>query len=651
MSSNYQYNVKGTQTINLVNIVTNLNEVMDIVQGGGSGGLSNAQLKNINDKLNLLSNNLQSLTTDVDKYIDETELSQALKEIKDLLDELVKSNDFTDTVNRLDTIISTINGEISNLKNVTNNFDLTDYVKRSEIDTKINDTVTDKVKSIESKVVTEVNKTVKNKINDKVTELVGNIDTKISDKVTEVITTEKTDILRDVDSKVNGVVKETDLTDKLSKVAKIEEVNTFTKTNNFKSIGTENIVNSNNIKSLSINTDNFNTKMFKYSNIEVMKNETDKFSIGITDKDINLITKGKLLVNGVEFKGQGQTYTLPNTVVHNNVENTLTNKLNGTISNFNKYTINDIDVVTKDTNNNIVFGTSNNKTVLKGTELYYNNDKIDFNLFSKTSDLSKYAKLDTPNTFLGKITGNEIKANTIETGVLKVNGKNVITDTINFAKLDTSNTFTQKIKGTDIESNKLITNELLLNGVNVNLTDYSTNDNVVKQIEKVIGLNYGGNIQDSGNKTTGKFYFDNVNKYFYECISDNNLTYIDNSKFRPISNKPLSDRIKNLETIESQRLQHPYGHITFTKVGSIVTVIILFYINNNDMVFNENQQLVEIPLKFRPSVYNYGIEAPFSSFPSSSSVRLQINPNNISIWGVQSMKWKMLKTSVTYVSN
>lgn len=651
MSSNYQYNVKGTQTINLVNIVTNLNKVMDIVQGGGSDGLSNAQLKNINDKLNLLSNNLQSLTTDVDKYINETELSQALKEIKDLLDGLVKSNDFTSTINRLDTIISTINGEISNLKNVTNNFDLTDYVKRNEIETKINDTVTDKVKSIESKVVTEVNKTVSNKITEKVTDLVGNIDTKISDKVTEVITTEKTDILRDVDSKVNGVVKETDLTDKLSKVAKIEEVNTFTKTNNFKSIGTENIVNSNNIKSLSINTDNFNTKMFKYSNIEVMKNETDKFSIGITDKDINLITKGKLLVNGVEFKGQGQTYTLPNTVVHNNVENTLTNKLNGTISNFNKYTINDIDVVTKDTNNNIVFGTSNNKTVLKGTELYYNNDKIDFNLFSKTSDLSKYAKLDTPNTFLGKITGNEIKANTIETGVLKVNGKNVITDTSDCAKLNSTNTFTQKIKGTDIESNKLITNELILNGVSVNLSNYPTNNDVVKQIEKVIGLSYGGNIQDIGNKTIGKFYFDIVNNYFYECISDNSLIYVDNSKFRPISNKPLSDRIKNLETIESQRLQHPYGHITFTKVGSIVTVIILFYINNNDMVFNENQQLVEIPLKFRPSVYNYGIEAPFSSFPSSSSVRLQINPNNISIWGVQSMKWKMLKTSVTYVSN
>lgn len=402
MADKYSYNVKGSQTINLVNIVTGLNEVMTIVQGGGSGGLSDIQIKNINDKLNLLSNNLQNLTTDVDKYIDEDELKLALKEIKDTLNTLVKTNDLTDIVNRLDTTISTINGEINNLKTSTGSIDLTDYAKKSEIETKINEVVTDKVSDIENKVVTEVNKTVKDKITKKVTDLVGNIDTKISDKVTEVITTEKTDILRDVDSKVSGIVKETDLTDKLNKVAKIEEVNTFTKTNNFKDIGTENIVNSNNIKSLSVNTDNFNTKVFKYNNIEVMKNETDKFSIGVTDKDINLITKGKLLVNGVEFS-QGQTYTLPNTVVHNNVENTLTEKLNGAISNFNSYKINDIDVVTKNTDNDIVLGISNTKTILKGTELYFNNDKIDFSLFVKTSDLSKYADVNKANTFKNNI--------------------------------------------------------------------------------------------------------------------------------------------------------------------------------------------------------------------------------------------------------
>lgn len=497
MADKYSYNVKGSQTINLVNIVTGLNEVMSIVQGGGTGGLSDIQLKAINDKLNLLSNNLQNLTTDVDKYIYENELRLALKEIKDTLSILVKTSDLTDIVNRIDTTISTINGEISNLKSSSGNVDLTEYVKKSEVDTKISDVVTDKISNIENKVITEVNKTVSDKITEKATDLVGNIDTKISDKVAEVITTEKTDILRDVDSKVSGVVKETDLTDKLNKVAKIEEVNTFTKTNNFKDIGTENIVNSNNIKSLSINTDNFNTKVFKYNNTEIMKNETDKFSIGVTDKDINLVTKGKLLVNGVEFS-QGQTYTLPNTVLHNNIENTLTEKLNGTVSNFNKYTISDIDVVTKNTNNDIVFGTSSNKTVLKGTELYFNNDKIDFSLFAKTTDLSKYADTDIANTFKNNISiqgslsadnsiifgnknlftknsdnteitlgTNDRVINIVSKDKLKINGVDFQgnIDTSKFFKIDKENIVAEVptfVKGLTIQNNIKFNNDIIL---------------------------------------------------------------------------------------------------------------------------------------------------------------------------------------------
>ncbi len=566
MADKYSYNVKGSQTINLVNIVTGLNEVMTIVQGGGAGGLSDIQIKNINDKLNLLSTNLQNLTTDVDKYIDENELSLALKDIKDTLNILVKTSDLTDIVNRIDTTISTINGEISNLKSSSGNVDLTEYVKKSEVDTKISDVVTDKISNIENKVITEVNKTVSDKITEKVTDLVGNIDTKISDKVTEVITTEKTDILRDVDSKVNGVVKETDLTDKLNKVAKIEEVNTFTKTNNFKDIGTENIVNSNNIKSLSVNTDNFNTKVFNYNNTEVIKNEIDKFSIGITDKDINLITKGKLLVNGVEFS-QGQTYTLPNTVVHNNVENTLTEKLNGTVSNFNKYTINDIDVVTKNTNNDIVFGTSGNKTVLKGTELYFNNDKIDFSLFAKTSDLSKYADTDIANTFKNNVSiqgslsvdnsfvfgnknlftknsdnteitlgTNDRVINILSKDKLKINGVDFQgnIDTSKFFKIDEENIVTEIptfVKGITIQNNIKFNNDIILS------------KGQVKSIEMVsvgntsIPLNIisDGNIYHNGTKLE-------LNKERYTNLTvDNIATLPENTT---INNKTVSQLIQ-----------------------------------------------------------------------------------------------------------
>ena len=69
---------------------------------------------------------------------------------------------------------------------------------------------------------------------------------------------------------------------------------------------------------------------------------------------------------------------------------------------------------------------------------------------------------------------------------------------------------------------------------------------VTARLAEIIGLEFGGNIQDTGTKVTGKFYYDKALKYYYECIASNNLTYNDGSKFRAISNKPLSDRLENL---------------------------------------------------------------------------------------------------------
>ena len=66
------------------------------------------------------------------------------------------------------------------------------------------------------------------------------------------------------------------------------------------------------------------------------------------------------------------------------------------------------------------------------------------------------------------------------------------------------------------------------------------------RLAEILGLQFGGNIQDIGNKTKGKFYYDNVTKFYYECIEDNSLTYNDSGKFRPISNKPILDKLENL---------------------------------------------------------------------------------------------------------
>ena len=69
---------------------------------------------------------------------------------------------------------------------------------------------------------------------------------------------------------------------------------------------------------------------------------------------------------------------------------------------------------------------------------------------------------------------------------------------------------------------------------------------VSSRLAEILGLQFGGNIQDIGNKTKGKFYYDGVTKFYYECIEDNTLTYNDSGKFRAISNKPISDKVENL---------------------------------------------------------------------------------------------------------
>ena len=85
---------------------------------------------------------------------------------------------------------------------------------------------------------------------------------------------------------------------------------------------------------------------------------------------------------------------------------------------------------------------------------------------------------------------------------------------------------------------------------------------VSSRLAEILGLQFGGNIQDIGNKTKGKFYYDSVTKFYYECIEDNSLTYNDSGKFRAISNKPISDKLENLFGVQKSRV----GSIKFAGI-------------------------------------------------------------------------------------
>ena len=113
----------------------------------------------------------------------------------------------------------------------------------------------------------------------------------------------------------------------------------------------------------------------------------------------------------------------------------------------------------------------------------------------------------------------------------------------------------KQIEAGDFKPNK--TYELTYNGSQFVVI------NVDSRLNEIMGLEFGGNIQDAGDKVRGKCYFDNVTKFYYECIEDNSLTYNDSGKFRAISNKPISDKVEKLFEFGESWIKFPNGLVLF----------------------------------------------------------------------------------------
>ena len=171
------------------------------------------------------------------------------------------------------------------------------------------------------------------------------------------------------------------------------------------------------------------------------------------------------------------------------------------------------------------------------------------------------------------------------------------------------------------------------------------------RLAEIIGLEFGGNIQDVGNKTKGKFYFDNITKYYYECIADTNLTYNESSKFRAISNKPLSDRLENLHKVQQAKL---YVHSEATgqgrttcnivqKCGNIVTIIFdsgdtLRYTNDNTVIFS-------IPEGYRPKTF---LSVNASQFNGTAGT-IYIQTDGTAKWRGSTVTTESIIFSVSYI--
>ena len=153
-----------------------------------------------------------------------------------------------------------------------------------------------------------------------------------------------------------------------------------------------------------------------------------------------------------------------------------------------------------------------------------------------------------------------------------------------------------------------------------------TTSSLVAELEKLIGIEFGGSIQDTGNKVKGKFYYDNVTKFYYECIENTNLTYNDATKFRAISNKPISDRVEDFSKTETKFVAEK--GIALSKKGDLV---ILTWDSNYYLTgsLSRGTVLATLPAGYRP---NSNISAPVAFWNSNNSGTIKIGADGRVTW-------------------
>ena len=242
------------------------------------------------------------------------------------------------------------------------------------------------------------------------------------------------------------------------------------------------------------------------------------------------------------------------------------------------------------------------KTTSLGID-YYSCDLDGLNEFGLKNDLKIRLTVDSDN----KNINPKLRLNSVDYTILKEFNGTLL-----------------NLNAGDLKQNK--TYEITYNGnqfVIINITEFGTESDTVlegKRLAEIIGLEFGGNIQDTGVKVTGKFYYDKALKYYYECIANNNLTYNDGSKFRAISNKPLSDKVENLSKTETKIIEKG---IALFKVGNIV---ILTWDSNYHLSGSlaRGTVLATLPAGYRP-VLDISVPATFWNSNNSGTIKIRNN--------------------------
>lgn len=102
------------------------------------------------------------------------------------------------------------------------------------------------------------------------------------------------------------------------------------------------------------------------------------------------------------------------------------------------------------------------------------------------------------------------------------------------------------------------------------------------QLARTLGLEYGGELNNSNTKTINTIYYDTQNKSFFKCFQENTLNYADSNYYEGISNNDLLLKLQNLFNFRTVKVSNNFGEFIFSSFGYLA----ICYVTNVDTKVN-----------------------------------------------------------------
>ena len=114
------------------------------------------------------------------------------------------------------------------------------------------------------------------------------------------------------------------------------------------------------------------------------------------------------------------------------------------------------------------------------------------------------------------------------------------------------------------------------------------------QLARTLGLEYGGELNNSNTKKLNTVYYDTQNKSFFKCFRENTLNYADSSYYEGISNNDLLLKLQNLPKISTRS----YGDHTSSFNGFIKELGIFTYQSIPNIPLGKHEVKYTAPIGF-----------------------------------------------------